>query len=832
MRFTIERLRWLVLVAGLVLIAALATFLIVGKWKNPLNGKELPDRLGINIQQEANGFTYTQAHGNRTIFKIHASKVVQLKKGNALLHDVRIDLYGEDGRRVDRIEGNEFEYDQKAGTARATGAVEITLMRPGVAPAIAPKAVSEPGFASKSKAKPLATVAETAARSEIHVKTSGLTFDQKSEVAITDAPVNFSLAQGNGSSIGATFNSQSGVLVLHRAVALNSERNGETIQIHAEHGEFERDQQLCRLHVATANYRNGVTTAGEAQVQFRDDGTATQLNATNGFTMTTASGNHIAAPSGQLDFNEQNQPRHGHLEGGVTLDSTTEVAGVHRQLHSSSSVAELEFSAKGDLQHAHLVQSVEFVSEETRTIASLSERASRHWHSPLAEIEFRNAGKNAARGKTELSKVYGSGGVVILGESQRGKGPMVPSRMAADAVTGFFGPNSTLTAMTGIGHASIEQTNATGNRQSTTGDQLEAHFAPTNPANSTHPANAAELQTATVEGRVVLLEQPADKPGTPSAATLRATAGRAVYEGTDEWLHLTLNPRVEYGTLQLTAKKFDLSQQTGDGFAHGNVKASWSQSDSGKNLQQPSTLLGGSLLGEQGPAHAVAAEAQLHRATNQATFRGRARLWQQANSITAPVIVLDHLRQTLEAHSNDAAEPVRVVLVSAATEKPSSSKSNPRKSASDQLGVSQPSVIRLRGGDFNYSEAERKAWMRSGTLASVVAETGVTTSTSEDVEAILLPSGNHADKSEVDQVIARGHVTLASEGRRGTGEQLVYTSATDEYVLTGTAAAPPRMTDPARGSVTGEALIFHGSDQSLRVEGGTRKTASEATAPK
>ena len=121
-------------------MVALVVYLAVGKWKNPLNRRELPQRLGVNIQAEANGVTYSHAHGGHTLFKIHASKDVQLKKDNALLHDVKIELYGEDGSRVDRIEGDEFEYDQQAGTAKAAGPVEITLMRPGVAPAIAPKA--------------------------------------------------------------------------------------------------------------------------------------------------------------------------------------------------------------------------------------------------------------------------------------------------------------------------------------------------------------------------------------------------------------------------------------------------------------------------------------------------------------------------------------------------------------------------------------------------------------------------------------------------------------------------------------------------------------------
>ena len=185
-------------------------FLAVGRWKNPFNRSDVPKKLGIEIQQEANGVTYTQAHGGHTLFKIHASKVVQLKKGNALLHDVMIELYGADGSRVDRIEGAEFEYDQKAGTAKAAGSVEITLMRPGVAPAIAPKAATGQVVSEKRKGAPVATVAETAARGEIHVKTSGLTFDQKSGVATTSQRVDFSMVQGAGSSMGATFDSGSG----------------------------------------------------------------------------------------------------------------------------------------------------------------------------------------------------------------------------------------------------------------------------------------------------------------------------------------------------------------------------------------------------------------------------------------------------------------------------------------------------------------------------------------------------------------------------------------------------------------------------------------------
>ena len=86
-----------------------------------------------------------------------------------------------------------------------------------------------------------------------------------------------------------------------------------------------------------------------------------RLDATGGFTLATATGGHLAAPTGIMDFDEHNQPRHGHLEGGVQMDSVT--AGT-AQIHGTSPTAELEFTAQGQLRHAHLERGVEMHSEE------------------------------------------------------------------------------------------------------------------------------------------------------------------------------------------------------------------------------------------------------------------------------------------------------------------------------------------------------------------------------------------------------------------------------------------------------------------------------------
>jgi lipopolysaccharide export system protein LptA len=848
-------LRTLVLLAGVLLLVALGAFLARGRLKNPLNLKELPKRLGVDITQDASGFTLDHAFGGHSRYRIHASKVAQYKDNHAVLHDVKIELFGEDGSRVDRIEGAEFDYDQKAGTARAAGPVEITLMRPGEAPAIAPKAsasAAQKSAAQKGKQSPIASAAQAAERGEIHVKTSGLTFDTQSGKATTAEHVDFSMVQGSGSSMGASYDSK-GFLALDQAVELKTTRGGEPVLIRAQHAEFERETRLCRLHAAIADYRGGEATAGDAKVLFRKDGSAVRLDAMNGFNMTTATGGHIQAPIGSLDFNDHNQPRRGRLEGGVRMDSTRQGkdGAEVRRMRATAPAADLDFTAQGELRHTHLERGVEMESEQISDASNGPLRVSRTWKSPLADVEFRNNGK----GRAEPASIHGVQGVVVTGETQRGKAAVEPSRIAADEITGAFGPDSVLSAMTGIGHASVEETNAAGTRQTSTGDRLDAHFAPPGAKGTAESGlgGAGQIQSAVLDGHVVLTQQTATKPDAAPAAPLKAWAGRADYEGAGEWLHLTLSPRVEDGGLQMTADKIDVSRASGAAFGHENVKATWLNAESGVAGQRGAPAGAGSArgdasLGGKGPTHVVANEAELSRTAggndSVATFRGHARLWQEANSVTGPVIVLDRQKQTLVATSTDPAEPVKVVLLSTGgldTGRPDADSHAGRHSGNEagkdaSAKSSTPSVIRVRGGDLKYSDAERKAVMRAGALGSVVAETATAISNSNEVELVLLPPGNHAGKdggaAQVDRMTARGQVVVNSEGRRGTGEQLVYTGETGEYVLTGTAAAPPHMTDAARGIVTGEALIFHSRDDSVSIEGGGGRTTTQTTTQK
>ena len=813
MRFTIERLRTLVLVAGVLLVIALGVFLGTAKFRNRLIKKDLPHSLGKGIQEEANGFVYTHDVRGHTLYKIRASKQVQLKKDGKVfleLHDVEIELYAEDGSRVDRIVGGEFDYNPSTGIANAAGPVEITLMKPSVAPAIAPKANAVKAIGAQQIAGTLASAAEKAATGEIHVKTSGLVFDRNSGEASTEQKVEFVLTQGQGSAVGAKYDAHEGLLVLNQDVELSLQRGAVQVKMFARHAAFERNEQACTLQAATVRYGNDVSSAEMAKVYFRDDGSAERLDAGSGFSLTTLTGGRLAAPTGTIAFDEHNQPLHGHLQGGVTIDSENN----GRKTHGTAPSMDVAFGGKGVLKSAHLERGVSIASEEQGVSAGVPLRTHREWTSPMLDVAFRDAGK----GRIEPASMHGTGGVVVVASSRRGDGPATPEKLAADDVTGEFGPKGMLSAMTGRGHTVITQTTAKGVQQSTSGDSVVARLGSEESAGRTGQGGM-QIESASVDGHVVVVQQPAPKNGAAQPA-VRATASHADYDNAGQWLRLSGSPRVVDGGLELTAAKLNISQQSGDATALGGVKATWTG-----EVQQGSRPA--TDFGAQGPVHIVAHEADLERSTGSATFKGSARLWQEGNSIAAPVIVLNRTKQTLMAQAADAKSPVQVVLVGAAMALPGET-AKPKQNGQ--------SVIRVQGGDMKYSAAERKAVMHAGSAGQVVASTADAKTTSNEVELVLLPANNHAGKNgaagQVDRMTSRGNVEISSGGRHGVGEQLVYTGETGDDVLTGTAAAPPRLTDPGHGTVTGQALIFNSRDDSVRVEGEGQKTTTATRAPK
>ncbi|SPE40291.1 OstA-like protein (fragment) [Candidatus Sulfotelmatobacter sp. SbA7] len=174
--------------------------------------KQVPERIGVEIQQSATGFTISKSEQGRTWFKIEASKAVQFKQGGrARLHDVTVTIYGRDSSRYDRISGADFDYDPQAGDVTAIGEVQIDLeANPG-------------GTADPDQAAP------SGLKNPIHLKTSGLVFNQKTGDASTKERVEFSLPQASGSAVGVRYLAGTGELMLESQVNILTGSTGVTV---------------------------------------------------------------------------------------------------------------------------------------------------------------------------------------------------------------------------------------------------------------------------------------------------------------------------------------------------------------------------------------------------------------------------------------------------------------------------------------------------------------------------------------------------------------------------------------------------------------------------
>jgi lipopolysaccharide export system protein LptA len=306
-------------------------------------------------------------------------------------------------------------------------------------------------------------------------------------------------------------------------------------------------------------------------------------------------------------------------------------------------------------------------------------------------------------------------------------------------------------------------------------------------------------------------------------------------------------PRLTDQGSELTAQTIEFNRGTGVATAAGAVRASYNGAGTGAGAGA-----GGGAT--QDPAHVVAAKAVFDHGRDEVTFTGgttegtgNARLWQGADSVSAPVLVLSRKQQTLTAHGADGSAAVHAIF--AAAQRIGDGSGRPAA----QSRAEAPTIVRVSSVWLLYSAAERKATFKGSVVAQ---QLGATVRT--DMAEIYLEQGTsgngraggnagaggasgvrgavsgHAQGSSIpnpqgslDRMVAEGKVQFESGGRKGTGEKLVYTAADRKFVLTGTGAQPARIADPARGTVSGSSLIFNDRDDSVIVNGGLSRAVTE-----
>ena len=757
--------KWLAITAALVVLIT-AAFLLIGRMQVRRIEQKAKEKLGVEVQSSTSGFTLSKSEAGRTVFTVHAARAVEYKQGGrAELRDVSIILYGKDSTRFDQIYGAEFVYDPRTGEIRANGLVEIDLeansegpLRPDQAP---PRELKNP----------------------IHLKTSGLVFNQKTGFAATRERIEFHLPRASGSAVGASFDSKTGALVLESQVVVRTTGDENSV-ITAQHAVLTKIPREAVLNAAKMEAPTRTLQASKLTAVLRQDNSIERLLATGGVQATMPAAGpsgrvDVRAPQGDFALEKENQIRSGVLSGGVTLES---ISGTGKQdAQGSAGRIHLQFGANNRIakiqafDNVHLLQrqsgqsDTELIADQVDAFTTPAGALSRAVTKGAARIELVSADDPAKPSSS--------------GETRRGGKTII----TAGSFRAAFGADSRIKSLHGEPDAKIVSSAPGQPDRMSSSRALDVIF-------SNKPGNSG-IESVLQQGGVHILEGPR-----------HAFAQNARYTPADETLSLTGSPRVNDPGTMITAESIRMNRATGDAVAENDVKTTYTELK-----EQPQ----GALLAAGEPIHVTAKNMVARRATGTARYSGGARLWQGANIVQAQAIEFNRDSRSMSA-SGRGARPVTTVLVQ-----------------TDKNGRITP--VNITSARLSYNDLERTVYFEGG----VVMKTAEGTLTAERVDAFLLPRSEQGSTrlpsgaSQLNRAVGSGAVELQQPGRNAKGEKLVYTSTESKYVLTGTKAKLPTLSDVAHGNVTGDSLTFYSRDDRVVIgSASSARTVTQTHVPK
>ena len=860
MSISVKSLRvWLLVGAGLLLVV-IGGFLGYAHYRAHRFLAGLPGKLGVNIQREADGYTWSQSVKGRTVFTMHAAKAIQRTDGKTTLRDVGIILYGNgqgSSQRVDRIYGKEFEYDENAEIIRAMGEVHIDLQAP------------KPADAHATMEEHDAKTGGVEDERLIHVKTSGLVFLKKLGVAATDQQVEFEFHGMTGHALGAEYNSDSGVLVLQSGVKVNGLQQGEPVVLTAGRAEMHRQSDEVLLSHAKYQMVGGLgggrtAEAEKSTVHLRGDGSVELVQAEGDVRLGMANGTDAAdgtwltGARGEARVSAGNQLESAVLLGAVRLVSD----GPLRQARGEAEEAKAGFDKAGRVQRVvmgggtHLHERVRATDSAT---APWSER-----DLAARSVDLGLFTDEARRVQLRTAKAEGEARLVVMNPpvagAKSGHTGATSSALAGDVLTADFvtqAGTSQVKSVHGAGHTALKRVSDTGSIETSTGDELDAEFrlhggrfaggasSGTKVAVGGVKGNgtgglgqaAEEIATAVQQGHVVMTNQPLAKAGDAGGGgEQRATAERVAYDGSTEEATLTGRVQVSDTGSVLWADRVVMEQRTGDAVADGAVKANYQESGSSGEM-----------------VHLLATRADLKHDAGVADFYGvagrPARMWQGGSQVEAPVLRLEQKQKRMVARGAGpgAAMAVHAVFVSAGpgaglVKDQTGTKMGSGKAAGKGDGPKQGGVVRVASREMIYTDEALRADFSGGVLVqsadgTMHAEqaTVFLQGVAGDAGGALKPaaaSGKGVGPGgfmggSVDRMLATGRVEIEQPGRRALGSQVEYTASDGSFVMTGVPGSLPKMIDDARGMITGASLRFHAGDNSVVVSNGTDRTTAE-----
>jgi lipopolysaccharide export system protein LptA len=783
MSLPVSRLRPWFALGAILMIAMVAGMYFYAQWRVRKVVHDIPAKIGLDIQQTAEGFSVSKSAEGRTLFTVSASKAVQFKGGGrAELHNVKIVVYGKNAGRFDQITGDDFEYDPATGNVSAKGTVLIDLE------------ANPEGMRHSDQTPPAQT------KDPIHLETNGLVFNKNTGNASATGKVVFETPQASGSAVGIEYVAETGTMNLQSAVAMNVTRP-QALHLNADHGQISKQLRQVVLTGVRLTRERQQLQSDRATFFLRDDNTVDRILAEGDvrseFHGRASSNSDAHARSDRAELlltGTRNQLTTAILSGNVqlaTADAASRVsAGANHQGAQAAEAAAgrvtLHFAVHSAgqqlLETVHAEDGVRLSQKKSQsaTVAASSAKEDAQdieMTAPVMDFIVKD-GRLLERAETS-----GSPQIVITqpGANQR-------TVITAVKFTAKFTEKNRLATLHGEPAAKIVA--------STIVDSRIVNTKIVAPGQSDRVSTSRMLDVVfRPEGGVASVTQSGGVAYVDG--TQKAWAQRGEYTAADQMMVLSGSPRVVDNGMTTTAQTIRMNRTTGDAIAEGNVKSTYSDLKAKPD---------GGMLASSDPIHVTSRSMTAHRSPAIAVYTGEARLWQNANVVEAPSLQFDRDKRFLVASGaaqggapGTRAQPVSTILVQV-----------------DKSGKATP--VHITSARLNYADAERKILLDGG----VTAKGSDTTLTGRQMTVFLLASNQSqaatgpGTPGQVERIVVEDKVVITQPTRHATGERLVYAAAEDKFVLTG---GTPSIFDAERGKITGDSLTFYRHDDRVLVEG-------------
>ena len=798
----VSRLRRWFALGAILMVATVAGMYFYARWSLRKAVHDLPAKMGLDIQQTAEGFSISKSIEGRTQFTVSASKAVQFKDGGrADLHNVKIVIYGKDAGRFDQVTADDFEYDPVSGNVTAKGRVLIDLE------------ANPEGMRHSDQTPPAQR------RSPIHLETDGLVFNRHTGDASSAGKVVFQTPQASGSAVGIEYVAKTGTMNLLSAVAMTVNRP-QPVHLNADHGVITKQPHQVVLTTVHMTREQQEARSDHATFFLREDDTVDHILA-EGDVETVLHGRS----SSNAETHERSDRAELFLTGARNLLTTAILTG-NVQLASlgtqpadaAAGQATLHFAGRQMLKTVHAEDGVRLTQKNRESglvaVPSASKGGAQDVEMTAPVMDFMvKDGRLLERAETS-----GPPRIVVTQPGANQKTVVTAAKFTAK-----FTENNRLATLHGEPDAKIFSSLIQASKiDASKIDASKAGSSKTGSPGQTDRVSTSRMLDVVFfpEGGVRSITQTGGFVYVDG--TQKAWAQRGEYTTADQLAVLTGSPRVVDGGMTTTAQTIRMNRATGDAIAEGNVKSTYSDLKA-----QPD----GGMLASSDPIHVTSRSMTANRSTAIAVYTGDARLWQDANVVEAPTLQFDRDHRTIFAQGVGQGEvsvgtglrPVRAGQSPAPTQAPAQPVSTVLVQV-DKNGTVTP--LRITSARLNYADVERRIFLDGG----VTTKASDATMTGQRMTVFLLPrsqskaGANPAMPGQVDRIIAEDQVVITQPTRHATGERLVYTSADDKFVLTG---GPPSIFDAERGKTTGDSLTFYKHDDRVLVEG--RETSPAVT---